>query len=542
MIAALGVALYTPGSRWGLPTTKSWSQDTIAGTRTLGAVAAWSGEWSGRYPPLHYLLLRATYEPILRSWERSGASTVDPRTGALNFREPHPPKIGVLVFVARIVSLIMAVATGWGLCAATRLLTEDEAAAVVAPAVFMIGAAFAYFAHLGNVDVPSMCWAAWAVYFYVRLVRSRRWTDALWLGLLGSLAISTKDSVAGVFPGMAVVLLVMEVRYHRRTLPMAEAVTRAILQWKWLIGLLAFAAPYLWLYGAFSHPDAYLARMRYWVDPAPETLHAQQHRYPDQARLLLATVRYAAGAVGWPMLFAMAASIVYALRRHARITVIILIPAISYYLIVIVPIEFVYSRFLFPPLALLSILVGITGVGLWRHAAWPRALRYALIGAVLLPSLGYVVAIDAELITDSRYEAEAWFLENVPRSASVGASSDPQYLPRLGDMGYPSYRVEMSPEAFERPQPDYLVLSSYDYIDYDEQRRSCLHALLRGELGYEPIVEFRGRYLGTRSSWLSLAGWGAPVPGKISPTITVMRCKAFEPVANETPPPTGSRP
>ena len=37
-IISLGLALYLPGLGWGLPGTVSWSQDTIAGVRTLGAV------------------------------------------------------------------------------------------------------------------------------------------------------------------------------------------------------------------------------------------------------------------------------------------------------------------------------------------------------------------------------------------------------------------------------------------------------------------------------------------------------------------------
>jgi hypothetical protein len=198
---------------------------------------------------------------------------------------------------------------------------------------------------------------------------------------------------------------------------------------------------------------------------------------------------------------------------------------VTYYLIIIVPQGFVYSRFLFPPLAMLAVLVGVAGHNLLRTAAIPMQARLAAVTLVAALTLGYAVAVDAEMLTDSRYRVEQWFKKNVPADSSVGAFSKPQYLPRLPELGYATYGVEMSREALARPQPDYLVLTSYHYQDFDDAQRSCMQALVRGEFDYEPAITFRGRYLGTGSSWLSLAGWGAPVPGQISPTITIMKRK-----------------
>jgi hypothetical protein len=114
-------------------------------------------------------------------------------------------------------------------------------------------------------------------------------------------------------------------------------------------------------------------------------------------------------------------------------------------------------------------------------------------------------------------------VEHVERPTSVGAFSKPQYLPRLPELGYATYQVEMARESFDRPQPDYLVLSSYNYEDFDHAQQVCMRELLAGHLGYTPVVTFGGRYLGTGSCWLSIAGWATPTPGKISPTITVLR-------------------
>lgn len=517
-----GLALCLPGINWGLPATTSWSQDTIAGIRTLGAVEGWPVDWKGRYPPLHYLILRAVYEPALIHWETTGAMTRDPESGQVRFVPPFDEKIGLLILLARVVSVVSAIGAALGLWMCARVITSDEAASVTAAAAFMTGAVFVYFAHLGNVDAPSLFWFCWSAYFYGRLLKTHRWTDALWLGLFGSLAITTKDAVAGMYPGMAVVLWLSEARSRPSGQSRSRALLHGLLQGKWLIGIIAFALPYLLTNGVFANPQAYVERMKYWLDITPDTIHARQYRYPNQLILAWAAVRYAAGAVGWPMLAAMTAAVVYGLRRHRRTSFVVLVPALGYYLIVIARMDFVYSRFLLPPMALIFVLTGLALADWVRRPTWPLGWRALLISIVFMPSIGYAVAINGEMMTDSRYRAEVWFRENVPISSSIGAFSKPQYLPRLTEMGYMTYAVEMTRASFERPQPEYLVLTSYNYEDFDADQHACMNDLVGGRLGYKLTGTFKSRYLGTRSHWLSLAGWYAPTPGKISPTIIIL--------------------
>jgi hypothetical protein len=530
LIVLVGLALYVPGLTWGLPGTVSWSQDTIAGARTLGAVAGWPDEWRGRYPPLHSFILYAAYQPALAFWRHTGELADQPETDGLTFKEPHAPKISLLFLIARIVSVVMAIAAGLGIRSATRVLTGDDLAATLAAVSLMIGAAFTYFAHLGNVDIPSICWFAWSIYFYARAMRSQRWQDCALLGVFGSLAMSTKDALAGVYPGVAVVLLIVEAHRQARTNPVLRAIVSALWQLRWLAGVAAFVLPYLFLNGVFFDPDPYLNRMAYWLDSSADTLHARQHRYPNQLWLFLATIHYAAGAVGWAMLAAMAFSVVYALRKHIRIALIVLVPAISYYVIVIAQINFVYSRFLFAPLAMVGVLVGVAGAALWRETRLPELIRRGIPAVMLALSLGYAVAVNLEMIDDSRYAAEQWFRDRVEPPSTVGAFRvderyplKAQYLPRVHEHGYGTNVVDMKVESFDRPQSEYLILTSYDYEDFNDRQAGCMSELIKGRLGYTPVATFAVRYLGTGSSWLSLTGWGAPTPGKISPTIIILK-------------------
>ncbi|MCH7596124.1 MAG: glycosyltransferase family 39 protein, partial [Planctomycetes bacterium] len=309
LIVALGLALYLPGLRWGLPSVVSWSQDTIAGVRTLGAVDGWPGDWKGRYPPLHYFVLRAAYEPLLAHWTTTGERVVDPDSGKSSLSPPHAPKIGQLTLIARATTVVMAILAGLGLWAAARRLLHDELAACVAAAAMMTGAGFTYFAHLGNVDVPSVCWFAWSVYFYVRLIESRRIADAALLGLFAALAVSTKDAVGGMYPGMALFLLIQEVRYRRRSA--GGKAWRSLVQPRWFVGLIAFALPFVIINGLFANPDAYFTRIGGWLDPAPNAHLAHELRHTDFISLAAATLHHAAGAVGWPMLIALAIGVAW---------------------------------------------------------------------------------------------------------------------------------------------------------------------------------------------------------------------------------------
>ncbi|MBI4716481.1 MAG: glycosyltransferase family 39 protein [Planctomycetes bacterium] len=550
VVVITSLALYAPGLGWGLPALVSWSQDSIADVRTLGAVADWPQDWKGRYPPLHYWLLYAAYQPSLQYWQAQGEPFPDPGTSGDAAIPAQARKTAVLILIARVVSVVMAVMAVLGVYATCIQLTDDRLAASGSALAFLIGADFTYFAHLDNVDAPSICWFAWSAYFYVRLLREHSLSNALLLALFAALAVATKDALAGLYPGMALVLLAWRFGHLRgrasyelprptpgyaevpevRPAPrIAAAAFRAAAQVHWVAGVALFAGVCLFVNGALHNPSAYWARLQYWIDPPPGSLHARQIRYPAHLDLLWATVRYAASAVGWPMLAALGAACLHALWRNTRMALATLVPAATYYVVVIERIDFVYSRFLFAPLALGCILVGIAASELWRRHRVPRLLATLVLLGVLLPSIAYAAAVDAEIIRDCRYAAEQWFVENVPRSASVGAfSADyeprvrPHYLPRLHELGYPTYPVVMAHDWFARQQPEYLVLSSATYEDFDAEQTACMGALLSGALGYTAVADFHGAYLNGQS-WLSIAGLGTPPIGKISPTIIVLR-------------------
>ena len=177
-----------------------------------------------------------------------------------------------------------------------------------------------------------------------------------------------------------------------------------------------------------------------------------------------------------------------------------------------------------------GVLVGVAGAALWREMRLPELVRRGIPGVVLALSLGYAVSVNLEMIDDSRYAAEQWFRNHVEPPSDVGAfvadrryPLRAQYLPRVHEFGYATYPVEMKLESFDQTQPEYLILTSYNYEDFEEPAQACREDLVGERLGYEPIAVFRRRFLGFGGPWLGVAGWGVEQPGKISPTIIILR-------------------
>jgi len=537
-LIVLGMALYVPGLDWGMPALTSWSQDTIAGVRSLGPVENWPRQWRGRYAPLHYLINVAVYRPLHASWIARGLGDRDPATGRVQLRPEAALHVADRYVASRLVSVIMGILAGIGVWAATLRLTGDGIASVAAAAVLMTGATYTYFAHLGNVDVPSIFWLSWSVFAYVCVVERPTAARCAALGLLAAAAVCTKDGVAGVYPGMAVILFAQ--RFHRRRTEgraWPAALSGSLLYLPWAVGLASFLVPCLYVNGVFHNPHGFATRMTYWLDESADTLHAAQYRYPNQLRLVLASLWYAGGAVGGPMLAAVLASCVALLLHDRRTAGLLLIPAATYYVLVVAAaLHFVYSRFLLPPLLFGGIAAGIAAARWWRCGR-PAWLRIGPPLAVLLPTLGYAAAVDIEMRHDSRYACEAWFDAHVARPSSVMVISDWQYLPRLREMGYAA-----ADETYAwRDLPEYVVVTHYTTEDFDDERQVWLDELMSGRAGFEVVARFGGwRYLGPGGHWISAAGWGAPPPGKISPRLTVLRRQAS--AAGAAAPPSEPRP
>lgn len=521
LLVVLTIKLSTWGLFWGMPAVSSWSPDTIAGSRTLFSLGNWPANWQGHYPPLHFLINQTAYRPVLAHWQDAGVMVTDPDTGQMGLAPPLAPKFGLLILVSRAITVAMSLLTVLALVATANALSSDRTAALLAGLTMATCAEWVFFSHLGNLDIPHVFWFTLGLYAYVRAWQTDATRYFVSLGLLTACAVSTKDAVAGAFAGVALVLCARRILNRRARGASAFGALSAVIHRKMLIGLAAFVIPYVLIQGILVNPQGYVSRMEYWLrGPGVSGFNTA---YQGPVWLLGEAATVWAKAFGWPMFVVMILAAIYGLRHRPGQSLLMIVPSVTYYLIVCSSIHMVYARMLFPVYICLSVLVGRFLADFLRQRFVPRAMR---IGAVILlfaGSIGYCVAVDLEMLADTRYQAEAWLTDRADPAEAIGVFSDPQYLPRFSPGGHRAIRLDMSPGAIADERPTHLIVTSFNYDEFDDARRRCMADLLAGGLGYRVVASFDKRYLPPKRHWLSLAAWGTRGAGKMSPDITILR-------------------
>jgi hypothetical protein len=445
----------------------------------------------------------------------------DPATDEIMLAPPVAPKIAVLIMLSRVITVLMSVGTVLILALTAEALLGDGLAGLLAGLTVATCAEWVFFSHLGNVDVPHMFWFALALYVYVRAWQADSARYYAMLGVFTALATSTKDAVAGVCVGIVLVLSVARVL---RALSAGRSAMGSLLEVvhpKMLLGLAAFALPYAVIHGLWINPEAYLTRMRYYLGGPGIT--GFNLAYEGPLWLAGEALAVSAKALGWPMLAVMMSSAVYGLLRWRRQALVVIVPAAAYYFIVPSYTHMVYARMLFPVYLCLAALVGRAGADwlCWRRV--PVALRVAPVILLFATSIGYCVAVDLEMMHDTRNRAQRWIAEHTEPGAPVGVFSHPQYLPYFPpEAGRVAVRLEIAPETFGHEIPIHLLLTSHNYQDFDTMQQQCLSDLLAGRFGYTPVARFTKGYLPPRKRWFSIAGWGTRGAGKVSPDITIL--------------------
>lgn len=538
-LALVSLALGAWGIDWGMPAATSWAADTVAGTRTLATIGRWPDRWPTHYPPMHFLINRLAYASTLARWERDaemiwakpprqrGESQMPAAPGEEGvvpiFAPPAAEHIGRLIMISRAITVAMSVLTALIVAACGWRLFGDGRAGWLAGLTLATCAEWVFFSHLGNLDVPHMFWFAASLYAYIRVCQSDSWKHFALLGIFAAMSVGTKDAVAGAYVGMAVA--VGAIRMFAKDQPADRWGQRlaVLVHPKIFLGLAAFALPYAVINGLFVAPDVYVKRMSHWLG-GPGIADFNQ-AYQGPVWLVGESIAVAAKALGWPMLLIGIGATVYALIRWRREALLMIAPCIAYYLIVCQYTGMVYARMLFPVYVCLSLLVGKC-ISVWlADRNQPVIVRYAPVVFLYLLSMGYCAAVNLEMTHDTRYQAERFLEANVDPNDSIGVFAHPQYLPRFLVTGHRARPLDMTRKAIAASSARYLILTSHNYDDFDENQRACMTALLAGELAYEaiPAAEFSKRYLPPVRWWPAIAGWGTRGAGKVSPDMMILK-------------------
>jgi 4-amino-4-deoxy-L-arabinose transferase-like glycosyltransferase len=495
---------------WGLPSVTGWAPDELLPTAVLDAAARhFSNGWHDKYPPLHFRLLSMLYARF------AGAE-----------RPVSPDTYQRLFLVGRATSVLM----GTGIVLLVYLCGRrmmDEGRARVAAALVAVMAPLVFYAKLANVDVPYLFWWSLSLWFLLRALESHRARDYLLLALTGALAVGTKDQAYALYVLVAPLLVWSR---HRREpdKPWLKAVIAPELMLAIAAGALLLQA----IYGLPGNVHGARAHVRLILGPASRAFREFPATMGGELRLLGSTIRHTAFVMGLPAFVAALGGVALALRRKDRLLV-LLVPAVSYYLFFMIIALYCYDRFVLPIAIVLAVFAGDALGRMWKRDKWGKLATTA----VLIYGLWRSVSVDMTMARDSRFAAEEWLAKNAGESL-VGTIGPPEYLPRTS--GLNARTVGPAIDRLQKIAPE-LVVTNADYAeraDDGSDEQALYRGLDAGTLGYRQAWSgrYRSPYLMIRTEDLADRP-GQPLRSnldKVNPEIRIYR-RAAEPAEGRKP-------
>ena len=392
--------LYLAGIWWGL--SLRWAPDELVPAFVFDAIdVRFSGGWHDKYPPMQYYLGAVLYFPVAIAAHLGWVDLASAPTNA------------ALVTLLRLLTVAMAVGT----VAAVYLTAADlygRRGAFAAALLAGFTPTFVFYAKLGNVDVPSIFWLAWALRWYVRGVQRDERRALWWCAATGVTAIATKDQTAGfvILPACHLAYLWLR-RGEWRPLLTAAAIAAGLFA-------IEFNLPF--------NTRGIVAHVEMITGEASAPFRLPGSTWTRQLMVAKLTWMELAWSMTWVGLAAGLAGVAVELRRRRFLW--FLLPAVSYYLFFVMVAGYVYDRFLIGVCLVLAIFAGGWIDGLLRAGAPAARWRWAagvVAGAFIVWS---GVSMDLMMALDSRYPASQW-IQTHRSGGRVGLVGHPEYLPHV---------------------------------------------------------------------------------------------------------------
>jgi hypothetical protein len=426
--------LFAAGIWWGAPA--AWAPDELEPGLVRDAIHRhFSGGWFDKYPPLHYYALSLVYAPVLVAGE-FGWLHVD----SAGVR-------GVLFMMGRMLTLAMALGTLAVLAAvAARTLGRRYAWPVaLAAGSFM---PFAFYAKTMNVDGPYLFWFAVSLLFLTYAHERATWRATIGFGVAAAAAVATKDQAYALY-----VLPSLHLAWRAARQPGGVAALAA--------GALAGLAAFALCHNLVFNYDGFRQHVELITGPASDDYRMFPMTAGGEWQLAKATADQIVWTLGVPGI----ALILVALRKakpgverlpFQKISW-VLLASVSYYAVFIAVVGYVYDRFLLPVTSMLAL---VAGFGLRRLLdGWPRPDVGRIAAAVLIGWMIWRIAsVDALLIRDSRYGAEAWLRAHVERNAIVASVNEFGYVPRLDEFRH--WEIQPTTADTLAIQPSFIVVNT----------------------------------------------------------------------------------
>jgi hypothetical protein len=464
-IVLLAIALDAWHLSWGLPNgNQSWAADAIGPVTALGvARRTFDGFNSGwfyfKYPPAWPFLMVGACAPYLALLYLSGGWSHPVAHYPYGFTDPERT-LFVLFMIARLLALSFGVGLVILAYAIARRLYDRPTARWAA---FLTATAYpiVYYAHTTNLDISYCFWLVLALYAAIVAATSTAWPAWATLGAAAALALATKEQGFAWLAPLPIMVWVARVRadgwralWARPTWIMAAAgLATLLLANNALINPLGFAGRIAYLLGKpLTDTGARLAPVEFALWKGAKEWMYVEHMWNGLS-----------SSLGLPLLGLAAVGAVVSWRRP-RAALWLLVPSVALYYLSLRGLELITLRYLLPITLVAMLWVALALVALAslaRGGAARVAVRVALVAVAAL-SLARAVELDHLLITDARYQAEAWMAANLPPGARAEVYQKAAFLPRFSGpvSGQFVPIAERTAAGLAERRPDAIVTSS----------------------------------------------------------------------------------
>ena len=366
-VLLLGFFLNTFAIDWGLPNTHSWNPDDIAPAKPLRVAQTYTHGWD-KYPLLQSWIDFVVFQPVLLYWSADGKFKSGCQSNIETcFRDPYG-QVSILLILSRLTSALMAAGAVYWTYRVSLLVFQDRLAAVMGALVLTSSNVFVFSAHVGTVDVPYLFWFIWSIYHYVLIVQANRIKNYVAFGFLSGCALATKEAVIGAYILVGLIIYVIHVR--RALQEMQSTNISSFMRIHTDVRLASLLIALFLTYGIVNNVvfnwDGYVKHFTFWVGGNSPGVAPYSRRDLGTLWLLKQFVIHLKAGMGEAIFVLCAAGAVYGLVRDWQKALLLIIPAVSYYIFSIQAIHFSLVRYGLPVVVVLAVFGGALAARLCR--------------------------------------------------------------------------------------------------------------------------------------------------------------------------------
>ncbi len=527
IVVLISLTLNLIGFGWGMDGQVPWEPDAIEGITTVREMPKLFDKWTYKYPRMQFLIDGLCYKPWIKHWEKN------PVYAQNNGRQQKQiftlERLNVLAAISRINTLLMSIIIVIFIYLIAKFYYADSLSAFFASLSLAVCFLFVYYSHMTCVDIPSMLWITLGVYYLIRSVYLNKIFDHVLMALFFAFASCTKDAMLFYAVAFAIAYAGMQLhRLHEQGTSLSRSLY-SIVNRNTVLAIIMFLFIFALLQNIVISPKAYWERMGVWI--GGRGVKDFNQNFKGQWHLLWTTLKMFYATIGWPLIALMLISLVYTIRKHRFFNVlIILFPLAFFYIFVSMRIKMSFIRYYLPVMGLLFLPAGamISDILAIEKKRLSRVL-ISLVSVVFVLSFLFCIALDFELINDSRNLTADWFKANVSKNTPVLSLIKRPYGPNLEKHGYPmieNWNVPSLGILLQNKErlPNYLVLSNNWSTINSKEAMEFRNALLKDEGGYLKVAQFSSKgYLNPRKNFLSVACWPLKSYLGISPATMVYK-------------------